>query len=168
MLGNPAPWNAPFQRIVWLLPVAFTLHDLEEWIWQPVWSPEGFRSPVAPFAFRFAIVAVTLAAWLIAFFAARGRPRGPAVYAAVAAAGILLLNVLFPHVLATLFFCRYAPGVVTAVGLNLWVSPLVLRAALRSGVATRRGSALATAVGCGVMLVCLPLLFWLGSLLAPA
>jgi len=118
--------RVPFRSVVWFLPLAFTLHNVEEWIWMPGWSGGLFQSPVSGTAFRFALVVLTLAGWGIAFLASRSRAEGPAVYAAVALAAIMLLNVVFPHVLATLVLQRYAPGVVTAFVINAWVSPLVV------------------------------------------
>lgn len=159
--------DLPFPSVVWLLPVAFTLHNAEEWIWLPGWSAEGFRTPPRSAELRFALVVLTSAVWVIAFFASRSRAGGAAVYAAVAAAAIILLNVLFPHVLATVVFGQYAPGVVTAVVINAWAMPLVLRAAFRDGLATIRGGAYATIVACIVTPLSLPFLFHLGGWLAP-
>lgn len=159
--------DAPFRTTVWLLPVAATLHNLEEWIWQPAWSPEGFSPPVGAFEFRFAVAVVTAGFWIVAFRAARREPTPLAVHAAVAAAGILLLNVAFPHVLATLWFRSYAPGVVTAVLVNAWAAPLVLRAALRSGGVTPRGACTATAIACLLLPPALVLVFWLAGVLEP-
>jgi hypothetical protein len=158
-------WNAPFRSVLWLLPVAYTLHDLEEFLWfseTPVAQVERW---VGVGAFRVAVTAVTLAAWIVAWLARDAPPRSRRVYAAVAAAWILLLNVLFPHLLATLYFGAYAPGVVTAVLLNSWAAPLVIRAALRDGYATARGSLWATLLGSAVVLAALPVLFAAGSVL---
>ena len=156
----------PFRSVVWLLPIAFTLHNVEEWIWMPGWSGGIFRSSASGTAFRFALIVLTLAGWMITLRAARSRMGAPAVYAAVALAAIMLLNVVFPHVLATLVLGRYAPGVVTAVAINTWVPPLVVRAALQDGLVTVRGMAYATVVACIVTPLSLPVLFWLGDRLA--
>jgi len=158
-----------FRAVVWLLPIAYTIHDLEEAVFQPSWSAEvGLPSPVGPFAFRFAVAVVSAASWVVAFLAFRGPPRGLAAHAAAAAAGILLLNVFIPHVLAAIWVGGYAPGVVSAVGFNLWVSPLVLRAAFREGMVSRRGAALATVVGGLALLLGVTVLFWVGGLLEPS
>jgi hypothetical protein len=45
----------------------------------------------------------------------------------------VLLNVLFPHVLATMIMRRYAPGTATAVLFNLPVTVALLRRALMEG-----------------------------------
>lgn len=45
----------------------------------------------------------------------------------------MLLNVAFPHVLATMVMRRYAPGTATAVLINLPVTTMLLRAALAEG-----------------------------------
>lgn len=154
-----------FRKAVWLLAVAYTLHNLEEFLWQPGWSGDlAFQPDIHPFAFRLAVLVVIAGAWLIAAFAARARAGAVAAHAAAAAAGILFLNAFFPHLLTAVWVGGYAPGVVTAVALNLWVGPLVLRAALREGMVTRRGAILSTALACALVLPALAAFFWLGGL----
>lgn len=78
----------------------------------------------------------------------------------------MLLNVLLPHVLATVVMRRYAPGVVTAVLLNLPVNALLLRRALAEGELTRRAVAWGAAVVVPTVAASLPVLFRVGRLLA--
>lgn len=158
--------QSSFRALVIWLAVAYTIHNLEEWIWQPGWAPADFEPPVGAFAFRFALVVVTAGAWIVAWYASRAAPTRLAVRAGVAAAGILLLNVPFPHVLATLWFGQYAPGVVSAVAINLWLAPLVLRAALREGRVSPREAVLSTVVGGSAVLAVLPLLLLVGRALS--
>lgn len=141
-----------FRSGVWLLAAALTVHNAEELIFFPEWT-------------RPALAVVTVAMWVVAALAAGAPPRSKRAYAAVAAAGILGLNVLFPHLLATIVLREYAPGVVTAVLVNSWVAALVVRAALREGIATPRGSVKATGVAIAVVVICLPGLFWIGAML---
>jgi hypothetical protein len=158
--------QSSFRALVIWLAVAYTIHNLEEWIWQPGWAPAGFEPPVGAFAFRFALVVVTASAWIVAWYASRAAPTRLAVRAGVAAAGILLLNVPFPHVLATIWFGQYAPGVVSAVAINLWLTMLVLRAALREGRVSPREAVLSTMIGGSAVLVALPVLLLMGRVLS--
>ncbi|MEV5748078.1 HXXEE domain-containing protein [Actinoallomurus sp. NPDC052308] len=71
-------------------------------------------------------------------------------------AGVMLLNVALPHVPAAVAARGYAPGLVTAVGLNLPIGLAVLRGAVREGAVTRRGLRRTVPVALGV-LACAPL-----------
>ncbi|MDQ3750400.1 MAG: hypothetical protein M3367_15505 [Acidobacteriota bacterium] len=48
-------------------------------------------------------------------------------------AGIIFLNVFFPHLIATIAFGIYAPGVITAVIINLPLTLHIFFANIKSG-----------------------------------
>ncbi|MBW2421874.1 MAG: HXXEE domain-containing protein [Deltaproteobacteria bacterium] len=159
--------STPFSSIVWLLPVAATIHNVEEWIWLPMEAlPKTLSVPVGAFEFRFALVVVTALYWLVTFQAARARPHDPWVYAALAGAAILSLNVVLPHLLVTMVLRVYAPGVVTALLLNTWIPPLVIAAALRQGYASSAGVLRATLIACAVVPFALAVVFLMAGALA--
>jgi hypothetical protein len=149
-------------RALWLFPVALTLHNLEEALWLPGWSANAgaFHPPVGAAEFRFALAVLTVAGYWLTWMALRRGGRW--LQAFFAASAVMLLNVFFPHLLATLVLGRYAPGLGTALLCILPVTALLLRRAFQEGALT--WSALA---GGGVrvfpiVLVGIPLLFWLG------
>lgn len=159
--------SVPFQRVVWALPVAATLHNVEEWIWLPMKAlPEFVAVPVGAFEFRVALVVVTSIYWLAAFRAASAPAHDPWVYAALASGAILTLNVVFPHLLATVFLGVYAPGVVTAVLLNTWIPPLVITAGVRQGYASYQGTLRATLLACVAVPIVLAAVLFSARLLA--
>ena len=74
----PPPLNWPsFKRFQWLFFVAVTLHNLEEGIWLPGFvAAYAYELPwhVDPGVFRFGLVALTVAAWIITYLSwRRGR-----------------------------------------------------------------------------------------------
>ena len=114
---------------------ALALHDLEEGLAYALlhgqvetmldayhvswWRPE-------PAVFALLLTAVTLAVGLLAAWAATGAATSAKVFTLRAVAAVLLVNVPLPHLLAAWTFGGYAPGVATAVLVNLPVSIWVL------------------------------------------
>jgi hypothetical protein len=153
---------------LWLFPIALTLHNLEEAIWLPGWSASagGFHPPVGAAEFRLTLGVLTAAAWWLTGMALRRGGRW--LDAFHAASAMMLLNVVFPHLLATVALGRYAPGLGTALVCILPVSATLLRRAFREGTLTgaRLGTALLTVVP--IVLVGIALFFWLGHRLLAA
>lgn len=83
------------------------------------WRPE-------PAVFALALTFLTLAIGALAAWAATGVSTAAKILALRAVAVLLLVNVLAPHLPAAWAFGGYAPGVVTAVLVNLPVSIWVL------------------------------------------
>jgi len=112
-----------------LLASALVAHDLEEALAYPGLRP-AIREilPAAPpvgVAWT-ALTVVTLAGVALAFWAGRGRGAPAKAVTLRAIALILLVNVLIPHVPAAMVLGGYAPGVVTAVAVNLPAGLLAL------------------------------------------
>lgn len=133
----------PFQKIQWLFPIAVALHNAEEAISMPGWvaAHSGqipFHRSVHPEPFRIwgGLLALTLAAFVVTFFSARRGKESVWAYLSFGFAVAMLANVLVPHVLATLVFGGYTPGVATAVLVNLPVMSILLFRAVREGWVT--------------------------------
>ena len=74
----------------------------------------------------------------------------------------MLLNVLIPHVLATLWLSRYMPGTGTALLLNLPITLSLLRQAFLEGYVEPWAFLIfGPAVVVGIVAL-IPLLFWMG------
>lgn len=126
-----------------------------------------FRPPSAP-EFGWAAALATILPALVYWAGARRGPRSRVTALAVWLQAIFLLNVFVPHLAATLWLRRYTPGVVSALLVNLPLSWVILRAALREEVVTRRGLVLffvSAAVAYGALVAALLVL---GSMLARA
>ena len=126
-----------FQRLQWLFPIALTLHNLEEAVWLPAWDQRhAAQLPMHPpgvVEFRAALFVLTLAAFAVTFLSARHGRQSVAAYLTFGYIVGLLANVLIPHLPAAIYFRGYAPGVVTAVLINLPLMSLLVVRALREG-----------------------------------
>jgi hypothetical protein len=162
-----------YRSLQWLVAAFALLHNLEEALMMPRYAPlvRERLSGIVPGAllaatghlswFYGALLAVTIGPALVVLIAVT-RPRMRAtVYAVMFVQSLFLVNVIVPHVPAALLLGGYAPGVVTAVGLELPFSVYFLRRSVLEGVVSSRG-ALATILlaGPGLLLV-LGTLYWL-------
>jgi Protein of unknown function with HXXEE motif len=122
-----------FLALSWLFVLAVALHNLEEALLLPAWSQTAGRWHYAVGApeFRFAVAILTAAAIATAGMASIGGKGSVGAYLVSGYALAMLLNVLFPHVLATILLRQYAPGTLTALLLNLPACALLLDRALR-------------------------------------
>ena len=105
-------------EILFLL--GFTLHNLEEAVWLPAWSKyaKQFHPEVKKNEFHFAVIIVTAIGYLLTFL----HFANDNIFAQTIYYGFILmmaLNVLFPHLIATIVLKKYSPGLVTGLMLNL-------------------------------------------------
>lgn len=118
------------RRAAVLLGTALTLHDLEEAVGYPFARPKVLELwPGAPpaEAFWIALALVTAAGVLAALWAGLGAASGAKTGVLRGIAVVLLANVLVPHVPAAIVLGGYAPGVATAVLVNLPMCLVALR-----------------------------------------
>src|SRR5687767_11837991 len=115
-------WHYRDPLLVWLLPIAYACHLVEEWLGGfRLWMAAVTGAPIPAAAF----VAINAVAFVL--FLAAGREttrRESAGWMAVAMATILLVNGV-AHILGTLAFGSYSPGLITSVILYLPLSQLV-------------------------------------------
>jgi hypothetical protein len=163
------PTPAPFSRLQWLFPIAITAHNLEEGAWLPGFVA-AHRSElpwtIAPVEFRFALVVLTAAAWVITYLSWRTGPKTLWAHLLFGYIVAMLVNVVVPHIPAAIIFRGYAPGVVTAVVINLPVLTFLSVRAIKDGyVPGRKAVAFAVGVPLGIV-AALPALFALGRWLS--
>ena len=122
-------------EILFLL--GFSLHNLEEALWLPAWSRHAtrFHPEVKKNEFHFAIFVVTTLGYGLTFLHLTAdsdhRILQSLYYGFVL---MMCLNVVFPHLLATLVLRRYAPGLVTGLFLNLPFGIFLLQQGLAAGI----------------------------------
>jgi hypothetical protein len=122
----------PDDRRAWaagMLAAALTAHDLEEaWAYSRLRPALREILPFAPPAEAAwaALAEVTVVGVGLALWAGRGPASAAKMGWLRAIALILLVNVLIPHVPAAVVLGGYAPGVATAVALNLPLGLLAL------------------------------------------
>ncbi len=159
------PWRATaLRRLLLVAPAVFALHNAEEAVGMGPWLRdqlpgllEGVRAsfppealtpeaaallerlrPPTPGQFYWTLVWVTIIPAAVYWVAAARGPRSRWTTVAVWCQAVFLVNVFVPHLAGAIALRRYTPGVVTAVLLNLPLSWLLLRAAVREGAVTRR------------------------------
>ncbi len=101
--------------------LGFSLHNLEEALWLPQWSKHArkYHKEVSKNEFTFAVISVTAVGYLLTFqyfIFAPSSSSSRYIYL-----GFILMmvgNVIFPHLIATLVLKKYAPGTITGVMLN--------------------------------------------------
>lgn len=157
-----------FIFFAWLFALAVTVHNLEEALLLPAWSQKAgkWHHPVGAAEFRFAVVVLTLLAYTAAALAAVYGRESAGAYFLSGYALAMLLNVLFPHVIATVFMRRYAPGTLTALLLNLPVTILLLRQGLQEGYIQLQKFTWAGPLVVLGLLAAIPVLFALGKRLS--
>ncbi len=146
------------KKTIQALPFAFLLHNLEEAFGMGKWTktmPSLWQNPVGTWQFAIAVALFTVLGFVLVF--ARKMYRTERRYALVMAgfAGMLFLNVFVPHLIFSLIFQKPAPGVFTAVLLNLPLSAWVLWRFYKNGTLGKGEIAGAIGVGAvvGIMLV---------------
>lgn len=108
--------------LLWSVPLAVAVHNLEEAIWLPHWSERiagRWHRRVGTVPFRFAVAVLTVLVFAIAAWAQAAGPGSLGHYLLAACAIGQALNVVFPHAVATVATRTYAPGLLTGLCLVL-------------------------------------------------
>jgi uncharacterized protein with HXXEE motif len=153
-----------FIIFAWLFAAAVALHNLEEAVWLPAWSNQavGWLRPVGVGEFRFAVVVLSILAFAAALLATVQGQESFGAYLLAGYALAMLLNVAFPHLLATIVMRRYMPGTGTALVLNLPVSATLLNEALQERYITATTFAWTGPAIVLALVASIPLLFHIG------
>ena len=153
-----------FGLALWLFVLAVALHNTEEAIWLPRWSRSAghWHRAVAQGEFRFAVVALTVLAVFAAALASLQGAGSVGAYLVSGYALAMLLNVIFPHTLATLVLRRYMPGLATAwLGILPTSAALLWKALHEGAVEPGRFWIVGPIIVAGI-LASIPALFWAG------
>ena len=115
------------KSIIWLGPVVFLIHDLEEVFWTQLWIEKNrflfedtrFERVIEamgyqPAKFGLVVALITILYGIISYFATRQIQAGLSMNLYVSTILILFANV-FTHAGQTVLLGMYTPGVVTAV-----------------------------------------------------
>jgi len=147
--------------------IAITLHNLEEAVWLPNWSKhaERFHKPVEANVFYFAVIFVTILAYLSTFLAIAFPSSWLWKYIFHGFLGAMILNTIVPHLASTIILRRYSPGVITGLFLLIPVNSIILYQSVTLGqikLPDLMFSILAVSI---VLLSLLPLFFKIGEYL---
>ncbi|NOX34874.1 MAG: HXXEE domain-containing protein [Deltaproteobacteria bacterium] len=153
-----------FVLLSWMFALVVTIHNIEEAIFLPKWSRTAGRwhYPVGDREFRFAVAVITVLTYVAAYFATSGGKGSIGAYIISGYALAMLLNVLFPHLIATLAMRRYAPGTATALLFNLPITSLLLYQSFHQGYVEKSVYLyIGPSVAVGIVLL-IPVLFAVG------
>jgi uncharacterized protein with HXXEE motif len=150
---TPDRHSAP-PRLIWAVPAAVLIHNVEEALTFPRYAPSVLAivpdavRPLMPSAryMYVALLVVTAIPIGLALLALRRAGGAWATYGLLLVAAVVLVNVVW-HLLAATLLGGYAPGVVTAVIVNLPVMAAALRWARREGWLSKGALWLYLAVG---------------------
>lgn len=136
------------RRVLWLVPLLLAAHNAEEALFFPRYLPlvlarlpAGWQALAAPLTTGqvwLALAVVTAAAFAAAWWADRRPASGAAVWLLLLIQAAVLLNAIWHLVIAVVLFGGYAPGLVTALLLNLPFSVYLLARAARERWTDRR------------------------------
>ncbi len=145
------------KNLLWLVPILITVHNLEEAVFMPIFLARrntaipnflhGLLPPITYGQFLLALFIMTATPYLIAWFANRERERvGVGMFLLLSVQVMMLVNV-FAHMGMAILVSGYAPGVVTAIAINLPFSVYLLRHAVRERCVSGRAMALIVPIG---------------------
>ena len=106
---------------------AFVIHNIEEAVWLPRWSKHAkkFHKSVDFNEFIFAVLIITILGVLLTFLnSIYDNKIMNSLY--LGYVGMMVLNAIFPHLVATIALRRYAPGLITAIALNVPIGSYIL------------------------------------------
>ncbi len=156
-----------YKSVVWIFAITITIHNLEEAIWLPDWSPSvaGWLPRVGAFEFRFAVTLLTLIFYGIIYYFSVKENKWSAYLMYGLIAG-MFFNVFIPHAMATILWGVYAPGVVTGILLNLPVTLYLLHRGMKEGLFDLKlfiGAGMAFGLGTLPLIL---VLFWIGRVIS--
>ena len=153
---------------LWLFfPIAITLHNLEEAIWLPAWTKHAkqFHKPVEANVFYFAVIFVTILAYLSTFLAVAFPSSWFWKYVFHGFLGAMILNIIFPHLASTIILRKYSPGLVTGLFLLIPINSIILYQSVTLGQIKLADLIFSILVVSIALLSLLPLFFKIGEFL---
>ena len=129
------------RQVLWLVPTLLAVHNAEEALFFPRYLPlvlarlpAGWQAVAAPLTTGqvwSALAVVTGVAFAVAWWADRRPDSRAALWLLLLIQSAVLLNAIWHAAIAVVLFGGYAPGLVTALLLNLPFSLYLLRRAVR-------------------------------------
>jgi len=146
-------------------PIAITLHNLEEAVWLPKWSKHAkqFQKPVEANVFHFAVIFVTILAYLSTFLAVAFPSAWLWRHIFHGFLGAMILNTIVPHLASTIILRKYSPGLVTGLFLIIPVNSVILYQSVMLGHIKLLDLTLSILVVSIALLSLLPLFFKIGE-----
>lgn len=150
--------------------LAITLHNIEEAIWLPKWSQQNskFHKPVTSSEFHFAVIFVTILAYLSSFSFLYMPDSVVAKWIFIGFLGSMIFNAIFPHLIATILLKKYAPGLLTGLLLNLPINSFVIYHMFSINLISWNELVISTVAVGIILLALIPFLFKIGGKITPS
>lgn len=144
--------------------LAITLHNLEEALWLPAWSqqPSKFQKKVSVKEFRFAVIVITALAYIATFSYVYLPTFSLAKWIFIGFSGAMIVNAIFPHLVATIIMRKYAPGLLTGLLLNVPVNSFILYKLYKVNVVSVKEVVFSTIIVGLILVMMIPFLFKMG------
>jgi len=126
-----------FDRLLWLVPIFFALHNLEEAPSMEKWSkrlPLKIHPKFTTRQFVIAVTVITLAGFALTYVGVEYLANRTGYLLVLGMQAILLVNAFIPHLATTIRFRMYSPGVITAVLITLPFSFYLFRRAFEENI----------------------------------
>jgi hypothetical protein len=129
--------SLPFDRLLWLVPIFFTLYNLEEAPFMESWSkrlPLKIHPTVTTRQLIIAVTFITLAGFLLTYFGVQYLANQTGYLIVLGIQIILFFNAFVPHIALTILFRMYSQGVITALLIILPFSVYLFRRAINEDI----------------------------------
>ena len=105
-----------------------TLHNIEEALWFPDWLNKTMpnRKQTSKEHFTFAVIGVTILGYLAAGLYALYPNNRYLEYIFIGFVGAMLINAIVPHLILSIYYRKYCPGVFTGVALIMPLHSIIL------------------------------------------
>jgi hypothetical protein len=129
----------PFDHLLWLVPIFFALHNLEEAPFMERWSKRlPLKLPVnySTRQFVIAVIFLTLGGFLVTYWGVEYLHNTTGYLIVMGIQAVLFFNAFIPHIGSTIRFRMYSPGVITATFITLPFSIYLFNRALLENMIT--------------------------------
>jgi len=126
-----------FTRLLWGVPILLAIHNFEEAPFMEKWSKElllPIHPAVSTRQFVWAVTLLTAAGFAVTYFGINTTEQPIGVWAVLEIQAIMFVNALVPHLVASLRFQKYNPGVATALLLNIPFSVYLFQRVMQEGL----------------------------------
>lgn len=126
-----------FQQLLWLIPLLFALHNLEEAPFMERWLKRislPFRPQMSSREFTLAVIFLTFGVALLVAFTALNPLNQAGVFIMILIQAMMLVNAILPHLAASLWYRLYSPGVLTGTFLQIPFTIYLIHRAMESGL----------------------------------
>lgn len=131
--------SMPFDRLLWLVPVFLTIHNIEEAPFMEGWYkrlPLKLPFTITTRQFGIAVTLITAAGFIITYIGVEYLANQTGYLLVLGIQAILAFNAVVPHIVTTIRFRMYSPGVITAVVILLPFSLYLFRRAFDENILT--------------------------------